>query len=127
MSDFDSRAEPQTDAEFQALDNEYADEDLRRAAASARTEDEYLEALRSAGSLGAGMAIVGTRPSLRQIARECEAMDDAELDEYIAQCCRSHVRYRRAGNLDAASICLSCVMTADDVREQRLANRKEIA
>ena len=67
-ADFEPRPEPQTDAEFQALDNEYADEDLRRAAASARTEDEYLEALRSAGSLGAGMEAIAAPRVLNKAA-----------------------------------------------------------
>jgi len=38
--------------------------EVRRATRAARTEDEYLDALRSAGSLSAGLAIVATPASL---------------------------------------------------------------
>jgi hypothetical protein len=47
-----------SEAEFLSLDRETSNEDVRRAASAARTEDEYLEALREAGSLSAGIAIV---------------------------------------------------------------------
>lgn len=50
--------EPDTTAAWQAWDDECAAEDIRRRASSARTEDEYLEALRDAGSLAAGARIM---------------------------------------------------------------------
>ena len=130
-ADFEPRLEPQTDAEFQSLDHEETSGEIRRAVHAARTEDECLDALRSAGGLGAGIDIAfgGTHPSMRQIARECEAMDDAELDAYLGGCRRSHVRFRRDGKLGEAGFCLSCAKTAEDVRSARTAStdRKEIA
>lgn len=50
--------EPTTTAAWQEWDAQQHDEDIRRQAARARTEDEYLEALREAGSLAAGAAVM---------------------------------------------------------------------
>lgn len=62
-------SDPDTPGAWQEHDDECAAEDVRRNAAIAVTEDQYLDALREAGSLGAGIATVGG-PSLLKTLRD---------------------------------------------------------
>lgn len=58
--------EPDTIGAWMEQDQELHDQDIRRRASLARMEDEYLDALREAGSLAAGAAVMqyGRRPRL---------------------------------------------------------------
>jgi hypothetical protein len=74
--------EPDAWSEWQQWDEEQAAGDVRHAARAARTEDEYLDALRDAGSLGAGIAAVAAHPPARPTYRDHElalALEEAAL------------------------------------------------
>jgi hypothetical protein len=92
---------PTTESEFQQWDEENAAEDVRRCASRARTEDEYLEALREAGSLGAGLAVMsrgagpaGTlqTPTIAPFAPEASTTE--ELECYESMPCDPAIRER---------------------------------
>ena len=97
----------ETDDDLQRVDRECEEAQVRDGFRAARTEDEALEALRSAGSLGAGMRIVSSLPPWpydpgdpawieNQLiaARQRTAAEQREAERHLRNCRYEAARYR---------------------------------
>jgi hypothetical protein len=114
--DIQIRPEPQTDAEFQSRDRDDSDDDIRRAAADARTEDQYLDALREAGSLSAGLAVVN-----HYQAQPSQTLGLAGARRYAEDALRDARLYGTPFDVAAASLRLKAARAAERAYAQESA------